>query len=330
MDQQFFHVASVNFFHEYNGNGRYDGFLTAMSTETRQRLNNLRLLVKPFFGGFHLVSSDPELLSDEQDPILIRLVAKDPLFYNFTDLGQEFRPNSKVFYFSDLNTDQNSGSLHLKDFVTVADSLLVLNQALLKDFLPSLNSGEFKLRDPGNPAVLPRDYTRYFQENGESVFFLENGMGTRGYYKSSQGMEKVPFGVVSLHPDKLYRRIRISGSMLPLQVRFKTRKTIWKYILSDKVFDKFSNLSVIDAQNREISFKEGEFEIQPAWKVRSFESEVEIPFNADFNPRFQLVEKSKDENQAGKVIYKQLPKASPEQLHPLPTNKEVLYSHIFI
>ena len=143
-------------------------------------------------------------------------------------------------------------------------------------------------------------------------------------------MEKAPFGIVSLEPDRLYQAFRDSGSPSSLKVQFKTRKTFWKYILSDKMFDKFSRLMVIDSQNKDIRFKEGEFEIQPAWKVRSFDSETAIPFNADFSPKFQLVEKAKDEHQPAKVIYKQLPKASPEQLFLPPATKEVLFSHIFI
>ena len=329
MDQRFFHIASIRFFHEYSGIGLFDGFMITRSSKMVKLMNNLQLVLKPFFGGFHLLSSDPDLLKGEQEPLLIRIFPKDPLFFNFTDFGQEFRPNSKVFYFSDRSMG-SSETLHSGDFASLEDGLAVLNQQMLQDFLPGIFRGEISIRDAGSNALVSGDFTRYFLEKGESVFYLENREVTLGYYRINQGMEKAPFGMVSLEPDKLLEAFQISGNPLSLQIRFRTRKTFWKYILSDRVFDKFSSLSVIDSQNREILFKEGEFEIQPSWKVRSFESEVEIPFNADFNPRFQLVEKSKDDKQAGKVIYKQLPKASPEQLFRPPSNKEVLFSHIFI
>ena len=330
MNQNFFHIASINFHHDYSGKDLFEGFSVSWAPENSRRLANLQLLIKPFAGGIHLLGSDPELLRGETEPLLLRLHPTDPLFFNFTDFGQEVKPNSKVFLFSNSAKSKSADYLHSGDFVTIEDSLDSASQRTIDELLTQLTGGKASLRDARGEELVPGDYARYFLEKGESVFYVSNDSGTTGFYRRSSGMERTPFGIISLDLDHLYHANRGAGETLNLQIRFRSRRTFWKYILSDRVFDKFSRLSVIDALNNEIVFKEEEFEIQPAWKVRSFLSEVEIPFNADFNPRFQLIERSKEENQAGKVVFKQLPKASPEQLFQRSSNTEISYSHIFI
>lgn len=330
MNQDFSHIASINFRHDYSGKGLFEGFSVSWAPEISRRLANLQLLIKPFAGGIHVLSSDPELLRGETEPLLFRLYPTDPLFFNFTDFGQEVRPNSKVFFFSNSTKSKSADYLHSGDFVTLEESLDSASQRTIDELLKQLSGGNASLWDARGEKLVPGDYARYFLEKGESVFYVSNGSGTTGFYRRGSAMERTPFGIISLEPNQLYHAYRGAGETLSLQIRFRSRRTFWKYILSDRVFDKFTRLSVIDAQNNEIVFKEEEFEIQPAWKVRSFLSEVEIPFNVDFNPRFQLIERSKEESQAGKVVYKQLPKASPEQLFQRSSNIEISYSHIFI
>ncbi len=330
MRQQFYHIASIGFHHEYRGDGFFGGLSVTWSTDSKKGMDNLEVLVKPFTGGINVFCSDPELLKEERESIVLRLSPADPYFFNFTDLGSEHKPNTRVFVFSDQGLEPPKSTLHSGEFATAVDSLEILSQKVLGQLLPRLNDGVIFLYDSWGNQMPIRDYARYFTESGELVFYAGDEQKRVGYFKPSQAMERPPFGIICLMPHILYERFRLKGEATSYRVRFRARRTYWKYILSDKTLDKFSRLSVIDIQKKEIHFKEGEFEIQPEWKVRSFESDVEIPFNADYDARFQLIERSRDENQAGKVIYRHLPQASPEQLYPLPTNTDILFSHIFI
>lgn len=331
MDQRFFHLASIRFYHEYAGEGLFDGLSVAWSRESALRLGNLQLLLKPFVGGVHILGTDPGLLEREDGPILLRISLADRLFYNYTDLGQEIRPGAQLLFFSNQKTDTSGGSLGREESASAADTLTVVSQAVIKVLLAQLGAGEVLLLDESGNRLPQMDFRRFFGKKGESVFYTVDQSGKRkGFYKPASAMERTPFGLLAVMPDSLCRAYRTLGNTVPYQVRFRTRRTFWKYILSDRTLDKFSRLSVIDAQNKEIRFKEGEFEIQPEWKVRSFESEVEIPLSAESNVRFQLIDRAIDDRQAGKVVCKQLPKASPEQLYQLPTDKQFSYSHIFI
>lgn len=331
MSEQFFHIASVRFCHEYVGGEVLEGISVRSAGDVAQRLRNLRLLLKPFAGGVHILSADPELLRGEEGTVGLRIELADRFFYNYTDLGGELRPGRQLLFFSNKKAEQSGGNLAGQEFGSSADGLDILNQAVVKDLFAKLSKGEIKLVDSEGTGVLLADFGRFVSELGEKVFYALAETGEkRGYYKPLGAMDRPPFGLVSLDFDGLYQAYRALGGTVYYQVRFKSRRTFWKYILSDKALDKFSSLAVVDPQSTQIQFREGEFEMQADWRVRSFESEVEIPYQADFNARFQLVERPQSGNRAGKVIYKQLPKASPEQLYQFPNDKQVSYSHIFI
>jgi hypothetical protein len=311
MIQQFFHIASISFHHEYSGNEPFEG-----------------LKIGP--GGVYLLSSDPDLLSGESEPITLRLYASDPLFFNYTDLGREVRPHRDVLFFSNHNKNQGKGKLDSGDFAFDEGCLRVINQDLMRELLPALQRGDASLFDVFEEKPSIQDYTRFFVESGEAVFYVDQNGERFGLYQTGKAMDRSPTGVISLVPDRLHQTYLKQEKTVPFAIRFRSRRTYWKYILSDKLFDRFPSLAVIDAQNREVRFREGEFEIQPAWKVRSFESVEELPFTSELNRRFQLIEPPNNRSRAGKVLFKQLPKASPDQLHHLPSDTRILFSHIFI
>lgn len=330
MNQDFTHIASVIFSHQYSEAELFEGFLLGMSTDTSHFLSNLKVLIKPFKGGFNILCEEPELCLGESNPVLIQLKLQSPLFFNYTDFGRMVRPNSQVFYFHLPNPDEELERLHHQDFVSTDDTIAVLNQKNLEDINAKNRLSENPVQDHLGNIIPASELVRYFFQTGESVIKVKEGKKETQYYKAAGNMEKIPFGLISMNMEALVLNFKKHGGANPYQIRFKVRKTIWKYILSDKVFDKYSRLTVVDVQNKDIQFIEKEFEIQSAWKVRSFESSEAIPYRASSISRFQLLEKSTDDRQAGKVIFKQLPDAKPDQLHQLQTNSDLEYSHIFI
>ncbi len=330
MGDQLIHIASVDFSHEYYGQVPFDGFSFVWDSDSRLKAANLRLMLRTFPGGFSLYCPDPELLSDEDSPLQVKIVNKDPLFYNFTDLGVGFRPDSKVFLFR--NTDLTSGSnrLHSGEFVSMDDSLEVLNTGGMEELRSKINAGTVSIRDFSGTEIFQEKALQFISDREETVFFASEGNQVKGYYKRSNPLEKLPFGLISFHCDQLYTNYSYSRQAIASSVRFQTRSTIWKYILADKVYEKFPQLRIIDSQNKEVNFKESEFEVPPDWKVRSFESEVKLPFTAHSNSGFQLVETPKEGSQAMRIVVKQLPKGNPDGLYRLHANDDAFFTHIFI
>lgn len=328
--QDFIHIAQLNFSHEFTGQGAFDRCILNSSAEALNALANLKILIKPFKGGVNILSENPDLLKDESSPVLLRLVVTDPLFYNYTDFGIEVRPNSGVFCFpfpKKSTAPQNTQAL---DYVSSTDLVLPLSQKNL-DQINARNLGsDSGIIDHTGYEIPPSNFVRYFFQTGEALLTVKEGNSETQYYKSNPNLEKLPFGIIPIYLDSLYSEFVKKGSPVQFFIRFKTRKTYWRYILSDKIFEKFQTLNVVDVPDRMVNFKEEEFEIQADWKVRSFVSIDPIPYQQDASGQFQLLDKASDSRQAAKVIYKQLPSAKPEQLHFSTAKPDVAYSHIFI
>lgn len=329
MSTQFFHIASVLFSHESYGTDEYDGFSWFLDQESFRLSKNLNLIFKSIPGGIAVLSSDPQMLENENSFISLNLFPKNPLFYNFTYFGFDFRPDSRVFFFEISSKDENSNYLHKEDFVSFHDGLTVFRSALKEDFLRLIQNGDLILFDINGQAIPENQILSFFEDPEVVVFFTEQDKERKGYFKPSGGMDKTPFGIIQLKVSGFLEKFNQSGKPELFQIKFKSRKTIWKYILSDKIYDKFERLKIVDPQNQELRFKESSFEINPTWVVRSFESEEAMPFLVNVMPRFQLVEESL-EGQITKVISKQLPKASPESLSLNPHNEQILITNIFI
>ncbi|WP_439490146.1 hypothetical protein [Algoriphagus sp.] len=330
MGDKFTHIASVDFSHEYYAPLSFDGFSCVWESGSRLKASNLQLLLKAFSGGFSLYSSDPELLSDEESHLFVRIFIKDPLFYNFTDLEGEFRPDSKVLLFRNTGEATGSKRLHSGEFVSIADSLEVLNAKNMEELRSEINADTVSIRDFSGMEISQDKAFQFIMDREERIFFVSEGNQVKGYYKRSDPLEKLPFGLVSFHCGQLYKNYSDFRQATAASVRFQTRSTIWKYILADKVYEKFPQLKIIDSQNKEVNFKESEFEVPPDWKVRSFESEVKLPFTSHSNSGFQLVETPKEGSQAMRIVVKQLPKGNPDGLYRLPANDDGLFTHIFI
>jgi hypothetical protein len=328
--QDFNHIAQLNFSHQYTGQGAFDRCVLTPSAEALNALTNLKILIKPFKGGLNILSENPDLLKGESAPILLRLMVTDPLFFSYTDFGMEVRPNSSVFCFPIPKKSTDSQDIQGQDYVSSADLVLPLNQKSFAQINAKNLGGENQIIDHTGYEIRSANLVRYFFQTGEALLTINERNTETQYYKSNSNLEKLPFGIIPVYLDALYSEFVKTGGPVQFFIRFKTRKTYWRYILSDKIFEKFPILRVVDVPDRRVNFKEEEFEIQADWKVRSFVSIDPIPYLLDGSIQFQLIDKTSESRQAAKVIYKQLPAAKPDQLHFSPAKPDLAYSHIFI
>lgn len=330
MNQQYHHIFNIDFFHNYYGGDKFNGFTVNWTSETASLMDNLQVMVKPGFGGISILCSDIELLSSEDSTIFLRISPKDPLFFNYTDFGQEFSPKAGIFLFSNDKGINKNGVMHQEDYVSTKDCIKVINREVVQEIASKFNDSDFQVWEGIEPVLELRHFTGLMSEISEKVFFIEKNKNRQAFYKPRGGMEKKPFGLIALNVFDIYSAYKQSEKMASFEIKFKNRKTVWKYILTGKVYEKFTDLSIMDTQENGVSFKEGEFEIRHDWKVKCFESETEIPFRIDLNRRFQVLEKSKEGRQNGKLIHKQLPEAKPDQLYLNGDNTGIFYSHIYI
>ncbi|WP_026948147.1 hypothetical protein [Algoriphagus marincola] len=330
MNQQFFHIATINSFHEYRGEGPFDGLSFSLRSDRINLAKNLRLVFKSFPGGIHILSAEPDFLKNEEEKLIIEVIPSSPFFYNFTEFGEEFRPDLRVFHFSIGSRLDGKTSLHGGDFVSSTDAVEVISRKLLRDLPSRIQQGKVRLFDFENEEIDINNFNRFFLSGQADLFYLKEEQGEKQlFYKPAPSMNRNPFGILSIDCGQLYQNYISSDRPFNYSIHFKAKKTIWRYILSDKVYDNFNQLSVIDTQNSNFQFIESEFEIQVDRKVKSFETETPLPLLESVLPKFQLVERVNG-GQALKVVIKQLPKASPEVLHRKAPNDDTIVSHIFI
>lgn len=323
MNQSFIHIATFRFVHEFMLPEASDLFSIQVVGDSRTLLSNFQLLVKPFLGGFHLLGSDLSLLEEEQSILMVNLMLKDSYFFNYTDLGGLFRPDLRVFHFSNTNSTVLPEKIILDEYASLKDSLEIFNSSRLSS---DFDNSEIEIFDSSEST----DITTLFSSQKAFIFFSKTPSGRKGFYVSGSLLEKKPFGIVSLNLGKVYKDYIDKGDVLEFEVKFKTQRSHWKYILSNPIFDKFSNLLVVDLKGNEIQFQAGDFEIQPNRIVRSFESRSPIPLKNANQSRFQLIDQPTEPNQSEKVVIKTLPSASPKQLFMTPSKPDIFFSHIFI
>ncbi len=322
MLQEFIHIATVRFYHDYFGDRPFDSVTVSLAPSSGSRLVNLGWVIKGFRGGFHLITSDLESLKGEKDPILLHLNLKDSLFYNYTEIGRSDYLD-KVFFFSN-HSGSAKGKLHKKDKVSGSDLIKVNHRGWRTDVK---YKGSVRSLAGDKIGELPGDLN--FPEDEESVIQFHNDSTEENIYCKDAGSFRVPFGVMALYPQVLAADFS-DGGLIVYTITFSAKETVWKYILSDKVYDKFKQLAVVDAGSKTCVFTAGEFDISDNHTVRCFESDSKIPLHAVENPRFQLVEKPVGDQRMGRVVVRQLPKAIPDHLYPAAENPDILYSHIFI
>jgi hypothetical protein len=97
------------------------------------------------------------------------------------------------------------------------------------------------------------------------------------------------------------------------------------------VYKKFDKLSIINTDKEQVfNAPQKEF-VQSDTEALVFESKNTIPITEQWKPTFQLIDDFDLNLKTGKVILKNLPSASPEQMFYSGTKSGgTIYSHIYI
>ena len=328
MNISYSHLATITFKHPYFKDDLFKSLNISFSEDTSKILRDLGIVTKSFSGGIYLLARDPKLLNitiNNLQPIRLYFNCNDPYYINFTALT-DYHPSDTVLYFNNL---PDHALLQVAEYVGIDDVFPLSSGKMtiplfdesktyfFKDVQERMIS-EIKIQksnlEPDNFIIdeLPEGVLRVF-EGADPVNDI--------YYNPNKVWKK-PMGILEIYPEKLYQDFMSNGTV-DYMIQFNNRKTIWKYYLLDPVYHKFNDLSILNSNNESVFYPLKEESIQNS-KAWVFESINELPLLEYSELSLRLV------SEGTKVVIKQLPHASPEQLFTDNENSTYMYSHIYI
>jgi hypothetical protein len=342
MKQTYTHLLTFVFRHRYFMDDLFKVIEVSFAEGTPKLIKDLGIVIKPFPGGLHLLASDPELLDSINDtnPIQLVLHCKDPQYINYTELPP-YRLPDKLLYFNNLSAVSTGGNksfrLHNKEFAG-QNELVQISYGKIN--FPEFNAdNKNRLTDAVGNEIPPQCITKSVPESGALV--LSNlPQGLIRLFSNKEEVDKVyyypkavwnkPFGIVEIYTTKLFKQYKESG-LVEYVLNFDNRQTIWKYFLVSPVYQKFNNLSIINKGKEQIFKTPQKQLVHKNSEALVFESKNKIPLRELSDETYQLVDNYDPNLRSGKVILKNLVKASAEQLYADENQLvESAYSHIYI
>lgn len=333
MNQSYSHILTMTLKHPYFEDGYFRSLELSYAEDTLKLMRDLDVIVKPFRGGCHLLTAKPELLAlhSDTDPLQFYLSNKDPYYINYTVLPT-YDPASSLIYFNNLqavpiDTD-SEWRLHREDHVMEEDML-------------RLSHGQFKIDkyDPDRAYVFKHVFDRAIPD--QSIAMTDPDTGQMAISEIPQGVVcvfdgdtlvdsvyyypkavwKKPLGTIEIFTKALYHHYK-NGIKVDYSINFDNRKTIWKYFLISKEYQKFNDLTIINSAREQI------FEVERMDdESLVLTSKYELPLSEHSSDTFQLVDNFTPGQRSETVILQHLVKPSPDYLY---RDDDKLYSHIYL
>lgn len=161
------------------------------------------------------------------------------------------------------------------------------------------------------------------------ILFYTSNAEVKKFYHYPKAVWKKPFAIVEIFPRELLKQFSEKGKV-DYAFNFKNRQTIWKYFLVSPVYQNFKNLSITNKRKEQIFNSPQNQFINNNTEALVFESKSKIPLAEHSGENFQLIEDYASGSGKMKLVIKDLPKASPTQLHRDEPNTDAIYSHIYI
>lgn len=290
MNQNYNLIATIYCKHNYFKDRVFKTIGFTIEEDSIKLMKDLGIVFKYFSGGFHLLSSNIDLLGSENEEksLKIYLSCNDPYYINYTDVGNAYNPITDIFYFNNKGIPADNDNLHAEEFVGLHDIVLV-----------------------------------------NSV--------------KHDGVWRKPMAIIEIFTKTLYDYFMMAEEKMDYTIHFNNTYTKWKYFLTSPIYQKFSDLKIIQKENGIAFKKAAKTQIQDNNNIIIIESENEIPLLEYSKDTYQL--KGYDTtSRSNKLIIENLVHASPEQLYfetpkniennqnseAATSNKKIIYSHIYI
>lgn len=342
MQPPFNQVLTFYFNHNYFSDKLFKSLEISLGEETSHQMRNLGIIVKPFPGGFYLLSAEPELLKNKNEttPLRIYLYCKDHRYINYTNLPG-YSPADNILYFNNLAAkfapDSHCFYLHSSEF-TGENNVVRLSSGRIK--VTSFNPGkEYHFNDVAGFQIPPQNIISNNNQNGEftvsgipegRIGIMEKDAEVDNVYFNPKQVWKKPFAIAEIFTNTLLNHFNEKGKV-EYRIQFENRATIWKYFLVDPVYQKFNNLTIINKGKEQVFKSPQKQRINENLEAVVFESKNKIPIAEYSIDTHQLVDKFDPKEKTGNFIIRNLPSASPEILYHGESNSdETFYSHIYI
>ncbi|RIJ50501.1 hypothetical protein D1614_00770 [Maribellus luteus] len=338
MKQSFTHILTVQFDHSYFHDNKFKPIQISYEAPTSQLLKNYEIIIKPFPGGFHLLTTDPDLLQSDNESasLKFRFTCSDAYFINYSDLPR-FDLRNHLFYFNNLAPHLETPDtlfLHAEKYVSINDIVVITSQTIQT----KEKEGEVSFQDvrgtplaPWRSNQSPPGTAYQFTDLPEGVIRmrLKSNEEHKVYY-TGEAMWKKPLGILEIFPDELHKQFAKNGK-INYVIQFNNRSTVWKYFIVNPVYQKFQNLAIINKKKEQVfndPQKQTLHENTEAWV---FESKEKLPIAELQDDSFQLIEAEEPTLKKGRIVIKRLRNASPDFIYNDEKQlTEIQYSHIYI
>jgi len=355
MNHSYSHLLTMVFKHEYFEDGFFRSLELSYAQDTLKIMRGLDVIVKPFKGGFHLLSAKPELLAlnSDHDPLQFYLSCKDPYYINYTVLPT-YSPASSLLYFNNLDPvrvnvedDASVFRLHSEGHVNEKGMLrLTHGQFKIKQFNPT---SYYVFKDALNEDIPDQSIAMTGPDTGQMVIsdmpegvvrVFDGDTLVDSVYYYPKTVWKKPLGTIEIFTKTLSQHCQITKNgeedkidfiKADYSINFYNRETIWKYFLISKEYQKFNDLTIINSAREQIF----EAEKEDA-ETLVLTSKQTLPLKEHPSDTFQLVNNFQPNQRSETVVLKHLVKPSPEQLYrddkgtEATKQDETLYSHIYL
>jgi len=342
MKQTYANILTLLFKHRYFSDDLFKTVNISFADDSHKLIVDLGIVIKPFSGGFHLLSSNPEILNsiDDTNSIKLLLNCTDPFYINYTELPL-YRLTDKLLYLNNLSVVSDSKgkvyNLHKEEFVGQNEVVQIIHG---KISISNFNASKgYRFTDATGNDLTSQSVLISSQSSDTFIFsnlsqghiLLYNSKEeVNKYYHYPNAVWKKPFAILEIYPDELFKHYS-AGGKVEYALNFANRKTIWKYFFVSPVYKNFQNLSIINKGKEQIFNAPQKQLIHKNEEALVFESKNKIPLSELSDENYQLVDNYDNGNGKGKVILKNLVKASPEQLYGDKTKSDdTIYSHIYI
>ncbi len=343
MNQNFFPLLTFRLNHKYFQEGHFRTVNLIFPKTTSKLLKNLGIISKPINGGLQFYCSNPQLLenADRIHKITAYIYCTDPYYTNYTDLPA-YEIQSNILYYNNLDgsiIQQGNGECILhKELYAGTNEVLSFSTGLIDINSSAMqNKPEFKNTfnediDASKVKRIGEDMHQYLideVEEGPLHIFI-NGDEVKRVYFHSDPLWKKPFAVADIFLNQLYKHYSTGDSQL-YSINFNCRRTFWRYYLVSPEYSGFTDLSIIDKNNR-LAFKRlsnDDSDLDAPSLI--FQSAEGIDLSDHYTNTFHLVDQFNEEDETYRPVIKGLPYASVEQLFKGSDSEDKnMYSHIYI
>lgn len=283
----------VNIWHSYFTNGKCTSFTILPDEATRRLIKKYGLIFRQTDLGIVVLAASQK---GANEPVLSDKINTDfqfnfflsftnPYLFNITEIENP-ENNTAILYSNKLITkddeNENSYSFLPGNLVYFSNESFVLDKEFGQEGIFEHNGTNISL----NPKIVNDSIVYSTKDLDSGVYRLSSKKEELHFYKSTQTIVVKPFAIVSVDFNNENIINKSTTMQCPeYQIRLKTKKTYWQYILNSK--QKTNNL-IIESSDKKENFEKTEELGANNQSLVVFTSKKEIAITEERKEYFKL------------------------------------------